>query len=76
VRAAKELLGGRIEAPKAQPIRAPQVVAEESPAPEPKPIDTAPPERPRKRALTKSEEQKRAARARAKLRKLSSRQSA
>jgi ketosteroid isomerase-like protein len=76
VRAAKELLGGRTEAPKAQPIPAPPVVAEEAPPPEPKPIDVAPAERPRKRALTKSEEQKRAARARAKLRKLSSRQSA
>jgi len=76
VRAAKELLGGRIETPKVQPIPAPPVVAEEAPPPEPKPIDVAPAERPRKRALTKSEEQKRAARARAKLRKLSSRQSA
>jgi ketosteroid isomerase-like protein len=83
VRAAKELLGGRIQAPKAKPISAPPVVDEASPVPEavveqpePKPIPAAPADRPRKRALTKSEEQKRAARARAKLRKLSSRQSA
>jgi ketosteroid isomerase-like protein len=83
VRAAKELLGGRIQTPKAKPISAPPVVDEASPVPEavveqpePKPIPAAPADRPRKRALTKSEEQKRAARARAKLRKLSSRQSA
>jgi len=76
VRAAKELLGGRIEMPKAKPVPTPPVVHEATPAPDPKPIPAAPAERPRKRALTKSEEQKRAARARAKLRKLSSRQSA
>jgi ketosteroid isomerase-like protein len=93
VRAAKELLGGRLQAPKAKPTPAPVAVAEAGPAPEvadeppsppeaeakepeAKPITAAPAERPRKRALTKSEEQKRAARARAKLRKLSSRQSA
>ena len=40
------------------------------------PVETTAAERPRKRALTKSEEQKRAARARAKLRKRSARQSA
>ena len=49
--------------------------ASEPPDP-PKPAEPAAPERPRKRALTKSEEQKRAARARAKLRKSTSRQSA
>ena len=86
VRAAKELLGGRLEPPKATPAPA----VEDSPAPvppqgeqvepaKPVPIETVSPqlvERPRKKALTLSEEQKRAARARARLRKLSSRQSA
>jgi ketosteroid isomerase-like protein len=43
---------------------------------EPDPAVVASSERPRKKALTKSEEQKRAARARAKLRKLASRKSA
>jgi ketosteroid isomerase-like protein len=68
VRAAKELLGGRIDksqikrrtAPPAQPT-----------------VETAPPEpRPRKKAVTLSEEQKRAAKARARLRRRASRQSA
>jgi ketosteroid isomerase-like protein len=63
VRAAKELLGGRIERPKVKP------------APEPESVQPSiqPPaeERPRKKALTKSEEQKRAARARARLRRTS-----
>jgi ketosteroid isomerase-like protein len=97
VRAAKELLGGRVQvdqikrtAPlaEAKPI---EPVSAAQPAPQPiepiepaEPIEAAEPqssesqasERPRKRALTKSEEQKRAARARAQLRKQSSRQSA
>jgi ketosteroid isomerase-like protein len=75
-------------APEAKPI---EPVPAAQPAPEPiEPIEPAEPivaaepqslapqasERPRKRALTKSEEQKRAARARAQLRKQSSRQSA
>jgi ketosteroid isomerase-like protein len=103
VRAAKELLGGKIEMPKAKPIGQPEAPAEPAAAPEAEiepplapdaedtpsrpreteaaqpdlqPIATPPRERRRKSALTKSEEQKRAARARAKLRKLSSRQSA
>jgi ketosteroid isomerase-like protein len=71
VRAAKELLGGRIERPKAEPA------AESAPEPaNPEPVEAKASERPRKKILTKSEEQKRAARARAKLRKLTSRQSA
>ena len=45
-------------------------------AAEPESPESQAPERPRKRALTKSEEQKRAARARAQLRKQSSRRSA
>jgi ketosteroid isomerase-like protein len=73
VRAAKELLGGRIEQPKF--AAAPEPVPVPEPA-QPGPIEASDPERPRKRILTKSEEQKRAARARAKLRKVSSRQSA
>jgi ketosteroid isomerase-like protein len=107
VRAAKELLGGRIERPKAQPAAEPATDGPANPAavPEPAPPPSAPAdsgspeapethaprpfdfespepveapvaERPRKKILTKSEEQKRAARARAKLRKLASRQSA
>jgi ketosteroid isomerase-like protein len=72
VRAAKELLGGRLEQDQIKrttgPSAAPQ--AEQAPAAEP---DA---ERPRKRALTKSEEQKRAARARAKLRRRASSQTA
>ena len=84
VRAAKELLGGKIdqaqikrqtgpsEPPQAEPAEALPVPP---PAPESPPaIGTA--ERPRKKALTKSEEQKRAARARAKLRRRFSRRSA
>jgi ketosteroid isomerase-like protein len=83
VRAAKELLGGKIEMRKAKPLPQPESPAEPAAAPEaeaaqpdPQPIEAPPAERPRKRALTKSEEQKRAARARAKLRKFASRQSA
>jgi ketosteroid isomerase-like protein len=78
VRAAKELLGADVERQQAKPLPAPQPVRQ----PEPEsvePPEAAEPvaeERPRKRALTKSEEQKRAARARAQIRKRVSRQSA
>jgi ketosteroid isomerase-like protein len=83
VRAAKELLGGRIDqaqikrrtGPAARPAgelaAAPAAPAAPAPAEEPQPEA-----RPRKKALTLSEEQKRAARARAKLRKRASRQTA
>ena len=89
VRAAKEMQGGRVEPEQVKRAAAPveakppkPVAAPVQPAPEP--VEAAMPEpeeaqvvqRPRKRALTKSEEQKRAARARARLRKQSSRQSA
>ncbi len=73
VRAAKELLGGRIETPKPEPAASRE---EADDLPQPQPVEAPAAARPRKRALTKSEEQKRAARARARLRKLSSRQSA
>ncbi len=102
VRAAKELLGGRLDqaqikrttgpvaAPEPIPAEAlaPEPIPAEAPAPEPTPAEvaasdpvpaessTGEPERPRKKILTKSEEQKRAARARAKLRKRASRQTA
>jgi ketosteroid isomerase-like protein len=88
VRAAKELLGGSLErdqvkrttGPKAvpQPQQAPAEAPSPTPdeAPAPAPMETSGDERPRKKALTKSEEQKRAARARAKLRRRSSRQTA
>ncbi|HEY7122058.1 MAG TPA: nuclear transport factor 2 family protein [Solirubrobacterales bacterium] len=130
VRAAREMVGGAVQQPQAQPAPAPEQspapeaeaepqrdpVPEPEPEPSPEPMEPpeakeppAPPEpktpapfdfeaaepadeseeaepaepaeapvaeRPRKRALTKSEEQKRAARARARLRKQSSRQSA
>jgi ketosteroid isomerase-like protein len=68
VRAAKELLGGRIEQD--------QIKRRTGPAerPQSRPESTA--ERPRKKALTMSEEQKRAARARAKLRRRASQQTA
>lgn len=89
VRAAKELLGGRLDErqikrrtgpaqPVAEPTPAPQPelqATEESPAARP-PAPEKPERRPRKKALTLSEEQKRAARARARLRRRSSRQSA
>jgi ketosteroid isomerase-like protein len=82
VHAAKELLGGGIaqeqikrrtgpaderEAPAATPV---------TPAVEPGPAVAPSGERPRKKVLTKSEEQKRAARARAKLRRRFPRQTA
>jgi ketosteroid isomerase-like protein len=88
VRAAKELLGGRVELDQvkrstgpaevrpAEPAPAPQPAPEPIEAAEPRPPEPQASERPRERALTKSEEQKRAARARARLRKQSSRQSA
>jgi ketosteroid isomerase-like protein len=65
VRAAKELLGGKLDVRRRpQPAAVP---AEETAEPAP---------HPRKKALTLSEEQKRAARARARMRKRASRQSA
>jgi ketosteroid isomerase-like protein len=95
VRAAKELLGGRVELDQvkrstgpaevrpAEPVPAPQQPAPESieaaepiEATEPQPPERQASERQRKRPLTKSEEQKRAARARAKIRRLASRESA
>jgi ketosteroid isomerase-like protein len=85
VRAAKEPAGtaGAQATPKPAPAAA--EAAQPAPVPAqaaPEPIPVAPEaapvvsERPRKKVLTKSEEQKRAARARAKLRKGSSRQTA
>jgi ketosteroid isomerase-like protein len=69
IRAAKELLGGSLAPEQIKrttgPSESEPTVAEDSTA-----------ERPRKRALTVSEEQKRAARARAKLRRRAARQSA
>src|SRR3954447_9143262 len=87
VRAAKELLGGSIEKSQikrgtgstAEPQAAtpkPKAEAAEAAPPESFVAETSPPERPRNRPLTKSEEQKRAARARAKLRRRASQQSA
>jgi ketosteroid isomerase-like protein len=75
VRAAKELLGGRIDQVKRTTGPAPksQDAAEALPAPE---TSAATSERPRRKALTKSEEQKRAAKARARLRRRTSRRSA
>ena len=82
VRAAKELLGGKIDQDKIKrttgpaavpaPTDAPSAPAEEASAPTEEP----PAERPRKKALTLSEEQKRAARTRAKLRRRASQQTA
>jgi ketosteroid isomerase-like protein len=84
VRAAKELLGGRIDQSQIKrstgPEQAPQPAATPAPEPEdlrePAPADATAAERPRKKALTLSEEQKRAARARAKLRRRASQQTA
>ena len=87
VRAAKELLGGRLEqkqvkrttgpAAARQPAPSPQQEPAQAPeAPSPAPAEAPAAERPRKQALTKSEEQKRAARARARLRRRASRQTA
>ncbi|MGA8219627.1 MAG: hypothetical protein WB771_13780 [Solirubrobacterales bacterium] len=85
VRAAKELLGGRLDqgqvkrrtVPDAEPPQqGPEAEADES-SPEAQPAPEAPEQRPpRKKSLTLSEEQKRAARARAKLRRRASRQTA
>jgi ketosteroid isomerase-like protein len=80
VRAAKELLGGRIEQEQIKQatgpteVNAPEAIV--APTPEPEHAVAASNERPRKKLLTKSEEQKRAARARAKLRRSLSRKSA
>jgi ketosteroid isomerase-like protein len=81
VRAAKELLGGRIEQDQIKRTTGPTAPPEAAaPAPEPAegPVaaQSPPTERPRTRPLTKSEEQKRAARARAKLRRRASQQTA
>jgi ketosteroid isomerase-like protein len=72
VRAAKELLGGRVEQEQIKHSTGPV----EASRPGPVQAEAAPGDRPRTKVLTKSEEQKRAARARAKLRRRSSRQSA
>jgi len=83
VRAAKELLGGRLKQDQikrgtgpARPTQPAPTEAATPPAAETDAIESGAEERPRKRALTKSEEQKRAARARAKLRRRGSRQTA
>ena len=83
VRAAKELLGGTLDQSQVKrstrpTVPPPTVTApvESSPVPEETPAEASGGERPRKRALTKSEEQKRAARARAKLRRRASQETA
>ena len=79
IRAAKELLGGRLEPEQVKRATGPAAVPappEAPPAPVQEPFEQPGGERPRKKALTKSEEQKRAARARAKLRRRSSQQTA
>jgi ketosteroid isomerase-like protein len=79
IRAAKELLGGQIEQDQIKRTTGPAAVPappEAPPAPGPQAVEDSPADRPRKKALTKSEEQKRAARARAKLRRRSSQQTA
>ncbi len=81
VRAAKELLGGSIKQDQIKRTTGPTAPPETAaPAPErvaePVPAESSATERPRDRPLTKSEEQKRAARARAKLRRRSSQQTA
>jgi ketosteroid isomerase-like protein len=74
VRAAKELLGGKLDPDQIKRTTGPAAV---EPVPESAPeAEEAPAERPRKKLLTKSEEQKRAARARARLRRRNSRQTA
>lgn len=75
VRAAKELLGGRLQLDQIKRTAPPAAVKPVEPAPVAQPEPEAS-ERPRKRPLTKSEEQKRAARARAQMRRRGSRQSA
>jgi ketosteroid isomerase-like protein len=78
VRAAKELLGGRIDQSQIKRRTAPAALApEEGVAPNgERDAATGAESRPRKKAITVSEEQKRAARARARLRKRGSRQTA
>lgn len=89
VRAAKELLGGRLDQKQVKRTTRPSVLERpaptlaQEPAETPSPVTAEAPqaeagagERPRKKALTMSEEQKRAARARARLRRRSSRQTA
>jgi ketosteroid isomerase-like protein len=80
VRAAKELLGGSLDQDQIKrttgPAAVPQPVEPPAREPEQAPVEAPEEERPRKKVLTKSEEQKRAARARAKLRRRSSRQTA
>jgi ketosteroid isomerase-like protein len=81
VRAAKELLGGHLERDQIKQSTGPEAVpkTDAPPASEPEqapPTEPSADERRRKRALTKSEEQKRAAKARAKLRRRASRQTA
>jgi ketosteroid isomerase-like protein len=76
VRAARELLGGRIQKSEVKRATAPAAAnpdgaAETEPTAEPEP-----PGRRRKRIFTKNDEQKRAARARAKFRRRSSRKTA
>jgi ketosteroid isomerase-like protein len=79
VRAAKELVDPHAKAAEPLETDSPEPAEAEPPPPfdfeSPEPVAAPAAERPRKRILTKSEEQKRAARARAKLRK-ASRQSA
>jgi ketosteroid isomerase-like protein len=75
VSAAKELLGGRIDKSQIKRRTGPAAAPARAASPEPA-EDPAPEARPRKKALTLSEEQKRAARARARLRKRASRQTA
>src|SRR3954452_4818234 len=81
VRAAKELLGGSIDQEQIKrttgPTASPEAAAPDPEhAAEPVPAEPSATERPRNRPLTKSEEQKRAARARAKLRRRASQQTA
>lgn len=79
IRAAKELLGGSLDQGQVKRTTGPAAVPappEAPPAPEPAPVEQSGGERPRRKALTKSEEQKRAARARAKLRRRASQQTA
>jgi ketosteroid isomerase-like protein len=80
VRAAKELLGGSLDQDQIKrttgPAAVPQSAQPPAREPEQAPVEAPEEERPRKKVLTKSEEQKRAARARAKLRRRSSRQTA
>ena len=80
VRAAKELLGGRSTRTRSSETgpHGPRPSCSAAPREQPPLSPSAEPqgERPRKRPLTKSEEQKRAARARAKLRRRASQQTA